>query len=134
MKKVLIVLLFSLFSTYSYAQSQWDMTMESDREYKKANKELNVVYQKILIKYAENTAFIKALRESQRIWIKFRLAEINLRFPGDRRGYGSVYPMCVNSVAEEITKKRTSELKKWLKTYKDGDVCLGSLGNILADE
>jgi len=133
MKKVLFVLLLCLVSTLSYAQSQWDMTMESDREYKKADKELNAVYQKILIKYAKNTAFIKALRESERLWIKFRLAEINLRFPGDGRGYGSVYPMCVNSVAEEITKKRTAELKKWLKTYEDGDVCLGSLGNTSAD-
>lgn len=134
MKKVLIILLLCLVSTYSFAQSQWDMTMESDRAYKKADKELGIVYKKILTKYAKNASFIKALGESQRLWIKFRLAEINLRFPGDGRGYGSVYPMCVNLIAEEITKKRTAELKKWLKTYEDGDVCLGSLGATTGDE
>lgn len=131
MKKTLTILLLCLSSTISYAQSQWDMTMESDREYKKADKELNVVYQKILTKYAKNTEFIKALRESERLWVKFRLAELNMRFPGaNKKDYGSVYPMCVNGVAEEITKKRTAELKKWLKPREDGDVCSGSLGDI----
>lgn len=134
MKKVLIILLLSLVSTYSSAQSQWDMTMESDKAYKKADKELGIVYKKILTKYAKNTSFIKALRESERLWIKFRLAEINMRFPGDTGNYGSVYPMCVNLVAEEITKNRTKQLKRWLNPVNDGDVCNGSLGATIGDE
>lgn len=134
MKKALFVLLLCLASTISYAQSQWDMTMESDREFKKADKELNFVYQKILIKYAKNTEFIKALRESERLWVKFRLSELNMRFPGaDKKYYGSVLPMCVNGLAEKITKKRTAELKEWLKPLKDGDVCTGSIGDMTAD-
>ena len=134
MKKVLIHLLLCLCSTISYAQSQWDMTMESDREFKKADKELNVVYQKILTKYAKNTEFIKALRESERLWVKFRLAELNMRFPGmGTKDYGSVYPMCANAIAEEITKKRITQLKQWLKPQEDGDVCTGSIGDTTAD-
>lgn len=134
MKKALFVLLLCLVSSFSYAQSQWDMTMESDREFKKADKELNVVYQKILVKYAKNTEFIKALRESERLWVKFRLAELNMRFPGtDKKYYGSVLPMCVNGLAEKITKKRIAELKQWLKPLKDGDVCTGSIGDTTAD-
>jgi uncharacterized protein YecT (DUF1311 family) len=134
MKKVLIILLLCLLSTYSYAQSQWDMTMESDRDFKKADKELNVVYQKILTKYAKNTEFIKALRESERLWVKFRSAEIIMRFPRmDTKYYGSVYPMCANVIAEEITKKRIAELKQWLKPVEDGEVCSGSIGDTKAD-
>lgn len=110
------------------------MTMESDREFKKADKELNVVYQKILIKYAKNTAFIKALRESQRLWIKFRLAELTMRFPEmGTKDYGSAYPMCANIIAEEITKKRITQVKQWLKPVEDGDVCSGSMGDTKAD-
>ena len=134
MKKALFILLLCLVSSFSYAQSQWDMTMESDREFKKADKELNVVYQKILVKYAKNTEFIKALRESERLWVKFRLAELNMRFPGtDQKYYGSVLPMCVNGLAERITKKRIAELKQWLKPQEDGDVCTGSIGDTTAD-
>ena len=134
MKKGLTILLLCLCCSFSYAQSQWDMTMESDRAFKKADKELNVVYQKILTKYAKNTEFIKALRESERLWVKFRLAEINMRFPGaDKKGYGSVLPMCVNGVAEDITKKRIAELKQWLKPQMDGEVCSGSIGHTTAD-
>jgi uncharacterized protein YecT (DUF1311 family) len=134
MKKALTIFLFCLCSTFSYAQSQWDMTMESDRNFKKADSELNIVYKKILTKYAKNTEFIKALRESERIWVKFRSAEIIMRFPRmDTKYYGSVYPMCANSIAEEITKKRIAELKEWLKPQEDGDVCSGSIGDTKAD-
>jgi uncharacterized protein YecT (DUF1311 family) len=134
MKKTLIVLLFCFCSNISYAQSQWDMTMESDREFKKADKELNVVYQKILTKYAKNIEFIKALRESERIWVKFRSAELNMRFPGtNKKDYGSVLPMCVNGLAEKITRKRIAELKQWLKPQEDGDVCTGSIGDTNSD-
>ena len=108
--------------------------MESDREFQKADKELNVVYQKILTKYAKNTEFIKALRESERLWVKFRLAELNMRFPGmGTKDYGSVYPMYANAIAEEITKKRITQLKQWLKPKEDGDVCTGSIGDMTAD-
>lgn len=134
MKKALTIFLFCLCSTFSYAQSQWDMTMESDREFKKADKELNIVYQKILTKYVKNTEFIKALRESERIWVKFRSAELNMRFPRtNKKDYGSVLPMCVNGLAEKITRKRIAELKEWLKPQEDGDVCTGSIGDTTAD-
>jgi hypothetical protein len=90
---------------------------------------------KIAAKYAKNTVFIKALRESQSLWIKFRSAEINMMFPGANgpKFYGSAYPMCANLVAEGITKKRIAQLNKWLKPASDEDICTVSIGDTAAD-
>ena len=135
MKKLLTILLLGLSTSFSYAQSQREMTQESDKSYKKADKELTLVINKIAAKYAKNTVFIKALRESQSLWIKFRSAEINMMFPGANgpKFYGSAYPMCANLVAEGITKKRIAQLNKWLKPASDEDICTGSIGDTAAD-
>lgn len=135
MKKLLTILLLGLSTSFSYAQSQREMTQESDKSYKKADKELTLVINKIAVKYAKNTVFIKALRESQSLWIKFRSAEINMMFPGANgpKFYGSAYPMCANLVAEGITKKRIAQLNKWLKPASDEDICTGSIGDTAAD-
>lgn len=135
MKKLLTILLLGLSTSFSYAQSQREMTQESDKSYKKADKELTLVINKIATKYAKNTVFIKALRESQSLWIKLRTAEINMMFPGANgpKFYGSAYPMCANLVAEGITKKRIAQLNKWLKPASDEDICTGSIGDTSAD-
>jgi uncharacterized protein YecT (DUF1311 family) len=135
MKKLLTILLLCLCTSFTYAQSQREMTQESDKSYKKAEKELTLVVNKIAAKYAKNTVFIKALRESQSLWIKFRSAEINMMFPGANgpKFYGSAYPMCANLVAEGITKKRIAQLNKWLKPASDEDICTGSIGDTAAD-
>ena len=135
MKKLLTILLLGLSTSFTYAQSQREMTSESDKSYKKADKELTLVINKIAAKYAKNTVFIKALRESQSLWIKFRSAEINMMFPGANgpKFYGSAYPMCTNLVAEGITKKRIAQLNKWLKPASDEDICTGSIGDTAAD-
>jgi hypothetical protein len=57
-----------------------------------------------------------------------------MRFPGmGTKDYGSAYPMCANIIAEEITKKRITQVKQWLKPVEDGDVCSGSMGYTKAD-
>lgn len=135
MKKLLTILLLGLSTSFTYAQSQREMTQESDKSFKKADKELTIVFNKIAAKYAKNTVFIKALRESQSLWIKFRSAEINMMFHGANgpKFYGSAYPMCANIVAEGITKKRIAQLNKWLKPASDEDICTGSIGDTAAD-
>jgi uncharacterized protein YecT (DUF1311 family) len=126
MKKLFFLLLLSFISFCTLAQKQGDLNEISYKEYLKADKELNVVYQKIIVKYAKNAPFIKALRESQRIWVKFRKSEINMKYP-ESDGYGSSLPMCISIFSEDFTKQRTNYLKKWLKTELDNDMCGGSL-------
>jgi uncharacterized protein YecT (DUF1311 family) len=132
MKKFLILFFLLFLSISSYSQTQGEMNETSYKDYLKADKELNFVYKTILFRYAKNVEFIKALKESQRIWVNFRKAEINMKYPKSD-GYGSSITMCVNSFAEDFTKQRTIYLKLWLKTQADNDMCGGSLRSYESD-
>ena len=128
MKKIAIV--FSLIlSVLSFAQTQTEMNIDSYNQYLKVDKELNVVYQKILKKYSTDTLFLKKLKIAQNLWIKFRDAEAEAKFPAEDKKYeyGSIFPICYNSFLEELTRKRILELKKQLNGYDDGNVCNGSV-------
>ncbi len=94
MKK--ITFLFLLFFNFnSFAQTQSEINEEAYNNYKKADKELNTVYQKILIEYKSDIEFIKNLKTAQKIWITFRDAEMLAKFPKREPGYyGSIQPTC----------------------------------------
>jgi len=128
MKKVAIV--FSLIlSGLSFAQTQTEMNIDSYNQYLKVDKELNIVYNQILKKYSSDKNFIKKLKVAQNLWIKFRDAEAEVKFPAEDKKYeyGSVFPVCYNSFMEELTRKRILELKEWINGYDDSDVCNGSV-------
>jgi len=96
--------------------------------YQLADKELNKVYQRILNEYQTDTLFIENLKASQRIWVKFRDAELKVKYPESEPGYyGSVYPMCVSIYLEKLTRERIRTLKIWLEGIEEGDVCSGSV-------
>jgi uncharacterized protein YecT (DUF1311 family) len=104
------------------------MNKDAYNDFKKADKELNVVYQKILKEYRQDTAFIKNLKIAQGLWIKLRNAEMKAKYPDRERGYyGSIYPVCWDSYLEELTTERTKKLKVWLTGIEEGDVCTGSV-------
>ena len=105
------------------------MNKEANTEYKKADIELNNVYQKILTEYKSDSIFIDRFKKTQRIWISYRDAELEMKFPAkNKRGqYGSVYPMCVSYFLKELTEERTEKLKVWLIGIEEGDVCTGSV-------
>lgn len=128
MKKIAIVISL-IVSVLSFAQTQTEMNIDSYKQYLKIDKELNVVYQKILKKYSANKLFLEKLKFAQNLWIKFRDAEVEAKFPAEDKKYeyGSVFPVCYNSFMEDLTRKRILELKKWLDGYDDGDVCNGSI-------
>ena len=108
-------------------QTQAEMNQEAAKTYKKADAELNEVYQQIIKKYADNLPFLEALRTSQRNWIVFRDSELGMKYPDHTSGqYGSVLPMCVSSYLAELTSERTTKLKTWLTGGEEGDVCAGS--------
>lgn len=101
-------------------------------DYKTADKELNKVYRQILKKYKKAPQFLAKLKTSQRLWIKFRDAELEMQFPKENKklNYGSVYQYCANNFLAEITVKRTNTLKKWLEEVDEFDVCNGSKGTL----
>ena len=97
MNRILLIL-FLTFNLTCFSQTQSEMNKESSNEYKKVDIELNNVYQKILSEYKSDSTFIDRLKKAQRIWITYRDAELEMKFPADNKQaeYGSVYPMCVS--------------------------------------
>jgi len=105
------------------------MNMEAYHSFQQADSELNSVYKKILRIYSRDTIFISNLKKSQRIWIQFRDAEMEVKYPnyGYDFPYGTVHPMCWSYYKEQLTRIRIDFLKDWIKGDDDGDVCRGSM-------
>jgi uncharacterized protein YecT (DUF1311 family) len=124
-----LILIFLFTCNLSFGQTQLEMNQEADKNYKKADKELNIVYNQILKEYKNDTKFILKLKAAQNAWIKFRDAEMNALFPEENKHfqYGSVFPMCWSMTLTELTKERTKKLKVWVSGIEEGDVCSGSI-------
>lgn len=123
---LLIQSIMVMAQTQDKLPTQDDETKAAIKEYKMVEGELNQVFSKVLTVYKTDVEFIKNIRESQDLWIKFRAAELKAKFP-EGREYGSVYTMCVNDFLTEMTNERITTLKLWLKGTYEGDVCSGSV-------
>lgn len=108
------------------AQTQQDLNKSAGNDSAKAERELNATYQGILKKYADDPAFIGRLRTAQRAWLKFRDAQLEMRFPPSDLA-GSAQPMCYALYEAELTQARTKELKVWLDGVEEGDVCAATI-------
>ena len=123
----LVIINFSVHNN-AHAQTQMEMNTTAYSDYQKVDKQLGVVYQKVIKEYASDSNFIDALRASERLWIQFRDAELKMKYPAkDTRTYGTVYPMCTSTYLAELTMTRINELKKWVTGEAEDDVCVGSV-------
>ena len=128
MRALLLVVLFSFCCFATYAQTQMDMNESAGKDFEKADKELNRIYQQILKNNADDTAFINNLKIAQRIWIQFRDAEMKMKYPDRPDGYyGSVFPMCWELYLTQLTDERIKTLKEWIIGEEEGDVCGGTV-------
>ena len=128
MKKIIYTFFFVLLSFSCFSQTQLEMNETENKKFLKADKELNQVYQQILNEYKEDTAFVKNLKASQRIWIQFRDAEMKMMYPDSEPGYyGSIHPMCWSIYKTELTNERIKKLKKWIVGQEEGDSCSPSI-------
>lgn len=128
MTKIILSILFGLLFIFCFSQTQLEMNQEAQNKFKKADTELNSVYQKILKEYSSDSVFIKNLRASQRIWIQFRDAEMKAKFPDRPDGYyGSIQPLCWSNYLTELTQERTNKLMDWLTESEEGNMCNGSV-------
>ena len=120
----------TLVSTPSllFSQTQFELNQKASKELAATDKKLNDIYHKILKKYAKNKSFIKNLKLAQLSWIKFRDAQLAMKFPdASTSHYGSVITMCEDYYLAELTEDRIKQLQDWLKPHEEGDVCLGSV-------
>lgn len=128
MKQLLTAFFLNIIALTSFSQTQMEINQDANKKYLNADDELNRVYKQILVDYQNDTIFIEKLKSSQRLWIKFRDAELEMKFPESDKGYyGSVYPMCVSGYLEQLTKERTKKLMDWLNPLPEGEVCSGSI-------
>jgi uncharacterized protein YecT (DUF1311 family) len=78
--------------------------------------------------YSEDTAFVRNLKNAQRIWIQFRDAEMKAMYPDREAGYyGSIQPVCWYNEMTDLTNDRLKRLKIWIDGVSDGDLCSGSV-------
>ena len=125
----ILILLFLSFNFWAFGQTQHEMQKDASNRYKKSDIELNKVYQKILTEYNSDSIFINRLKKTQGIWITYRDAELEMKFPAENKQakYGSVYPICVSLFLKELTEERTKKLRVWLNGIEEGDICSGSV-------
>ncbi len=73
--------------------------------------------------------FLKKLKAAQRLWIQFRDAELEMRYPLENKklAYGNAYYECTEQFLIDMTIQRTNTLKEWLSP-EEYDVCNGSKG------
>lgn len=126
--KNLLLLFFLFIAPYAWAQTQADLNAAAYADYQKADDELNAVYKKILIQYKTDKTFITNLKASQRLWISFRDAELQMKYPDREPGYyGSIHPICRANYLEKLTRNRIEKLREWLTSAAEDDACAGSV-------
>lgn len=127
-KLSIIITIFLTSSIFCYSQTQLELNTEAFNNYKKADTKLNQVYSQIMKEYKSDVVFIKNLKNSQRLWIQFRDAEMKAKYPDREDGYyGSIFPLCWNLYLKELTEERIKKLNIWLVGIPEGDACNGSV-------
>ena len=105
------------------ATTQGEINACATEDLKRADTELNQLYQQILKKYATDQVFIQKLRLAEEAWVKFREAHVAaLDSELDPSSMGSVYPMCKAMEITRLTNERVEDLKRILN-HPEGDVC-----------
>jgi len=95
----------------SNAQSQQEMNTEAAENFKKADKELNEVYAKVLANLDDEAK--ENLKRAQRAWVVWRDAEAIFRADAEARG-GSMWPLVHEGIRSRLTKERVKGLKELL--------------------
>ena len=92
-------------------QSQQEMNTEAAENFKKADKELNEVYAKVLANLDDEAK--ENLKKAQRAWVAWRDAEADFRADAEARG-GSMWPLVLEGIRSRLTKERVKGLKELL--------------------
>ncbi len=117
MNRFITAILLMVLSTAAQAG---EMNTEAHQRLIDADKALNQVYQQIVSQHKDNTDFIQQLRNTQRLWIKYRDSEVRMKFLtiGDKTTVDTDYPACVLNYLAQLTTRRTDELNQLLKNEK----------------
>ena len=99
--------------------NQMQMNQCAYEDFQEADRELNRVYKALRNKNKHDKAYLSNLKISQRLWIKFRDAELDMIFTcksgNKRQCFGSMYPLLYHSEKEVITRQRVKSLNEYLR-------------------
>lgn len=112
-------------SSWAFADSANDE--EFCAQLKDAKTEMEDTLLQIKQRKQNDSAFLKALNNSQKQWMQYVDAELLMQFPSQQFiDYGSVLPMCQCVTRLGLVQERIVTLKQWLEPVVEGDVCTGS--------
>lgn len=110
MCKKLTTLFLILISSVAFSQTNYEMKEQSSLRLKKYDKELNIVYQKIMKsssgKRKEN------IKKAQIAWLKFR--DLNCECESKEHEGGSLESLIYIECLAVMTEERVKELKRFL--------------------
>lgn len=101
--------------------TQTELNLCAFEEFQAADAELNATWRKVLARMADDPLAIAKLKAAQRLWIQFRDADLEARFPlapdeNPRAKYGSIHPMELANAKTGLTRDRTRYLQThWLE-------------------
>jgi uncharacterized protein YecT (DUF1311 family) len=96
---------------------------DSFEELRKADAELNRVYQRVRELYRDDPMFLPKLKEAQRAWIKFRDAEVEAMYPPYEGSYDlRGTRMGISQYEADLTNDRIKMLQQWLDGVEEGEV------------
>ena len=101
------------------APDQASMNECAAKSYKRADAELNALYEQIVGRLSDRATTRASLTAAQRAWIAFRDAEC--AFVGSGVAGGSIQPMIVASCLEDLTHRRIKDFKTYLNC-EEGDL------------
>lgn len=79
--------------------------------------------------YSDKPDFISAFEKSEKKWMEYRDAQLEMIFPGENKQllYGSVYRQVYNIQKIRLTKQHTNELEHWVNGVPEGVLDWGSV-------
>lgn len=126
---LIILFIFSGAIQASHDDKEVDTNLYASSKTKKMDLDLQHVYQGIKLKYRHDGLFLKKLAQSQKIWLSFRDAQLEMLFPHSKEAnyYGSIFPTCYSTEYANITEDRIKVLERWLNGVPEGETCSGSI-------
>ena len=92
-------------------------------EAKKADTELNKVYQEVLKTYKKDPKGLAKIKAAEKAWIAFRDAYLESFYNVDEIGSANTLSTCQCQLETRLIQERIAQLKFFLDPDNSGDVC-----------
>ena len=125
--KSILTLFIGLIYLSGFSQSTTELNIEAGKSSYNATLKLTNMFNTILEEYKQDTLFTEKLKTSQNLWLSYRDAQIQTKYPEGQNSYGTIYSMCEAIYREYLTNQRIETLQEWVDGIEEGDVCLGSV-------